>query len=732
MGRAADSSAVPELANALGDPSKLVQRAAAQALREIAIRRQTGMDVIAARLDSKDARTRWGALRIFNQHFRDLTNNEKVLAAIIRDVSDPAPQNRFQSAWALSRWYSWQNNNPSDRQQILNALIHRLGPDGPEMTVARRGLVEGLYTILDENTGYLQAWIKASAKPEDRARIEDGFEAVAAEQARIIAQALRTGNASVRDGLLLALWDFHVRHMTVPDKKSLFINLPATFTEYTAGVPDLHRPGYEYTPYRETANWKYDVRSPFQQVRIGNDSELIHFFHSSGSDLEAALVSVLTNAGTDTKINALKAGSTLAEAGGPRWATSALKLVFDPDADVRDTVRYVYEQGGRGILNFQNGQVDPQLRATILQILEAKNPAGLAVVLPMIARFEPDSAWAADNKLAGSVRSMLASSKPGDPHYPAMIEALAAFPSMLTDAELEKALNASLNGAIPDEQRSAILVILKTLLRNPSENHFGAMLAKLSPASRGILIDELNSRRYFQLFSARPAAAQGEDSRHYLNASFTDDELLRRSEIREAVITTLQSADPLRRAAALDLAGKRKVLATEPDVRREIAQLRNDPDPRIQRLATSLLAGKDLATAFKPEELAHLLDYTYFVQKVEPILAKVGGDGKACVVCHNSHAIFKLQPPATNGNFSEVASRDNFHYALRVINIAQPESSLILIKPTRPTDAAGDVNTYESTHNGGQRWPGNEASPEYQTILAWIRGAHLNANVAAK
>jgi hypothetical protein len=198
------------------------------------------------------------------------------------------------------------------------------------------------------------------------------------------------------------------------------------------------------------------------------------------------------------------------------------------------------------------------------------------------------------------------------------------------------------------------------------------------------------------------------------------------------VIAMLHSPDTQRRAAALDLAGQRKILADSPDVRHEIALLRTDSDPRIQRLASSLLAGKDLAQAFRPEELAQLLDYQFFVAKVEPILARTGSDGKACVICHNSHAIFKLQPPAQDGKFADTASHDNFTYALRVVNIARPESSLILIKPTRPSYAAGDVNTFESTHNGGQRWPGNEASPEYQTILAWIRGAHLNTNVASK
>jgi len=62
-----------------------------------------------------------------------------------------------------------------------------------------------------------------------------------------------------------------------------------------------------------------------------------------------------------------------------------------------------------------------------------------------------------------------------------------------------------------------------------------------------------------------------------------------------------------------------------------------------------------------------------------------------------------------------------------VVNVAEPEKSLLLIKPTRPTDSAGDVQDYLATHNGGQRWQGNEKSPEYQILLQWIRGSRTSS-----
>ena len=113
-------------------------------------------------------------------------------------------------------------------------------------------------------------------------------------------------------------------------------------------MPDLHRPGYEYPPYREAVDFKYDVHNSFFQTRIGNDSELIHFFKSSGPELEDALLDCLKGADESMKINVLKAGSTLSESGDARFTLAALNLSEDSSAEVRKTVRYVYEGGQRG------------------------------------------------------------------------------------------------------------------------------------------------------------------------------------------------------------------------------------------------------------------------------------------------------------------------------------------------------------------------------------------------
>ena len=149
------------------------------------------------------------------------------------------------------------------------------------------------------------------------------------DQAQVLAKVLREGTPLGREGILNALWDFHIRHYALPELKAdtVSIGLPAVLTKYVTGVPDLHRPGYEYSPYRETVDFKYDVRNGFFQTRIGNDSDLIHFFKSSGPELEDALLACLKDANDSMKIEVLKAGSTLSEAGDARFSLPEVKSI---------------------------------------------------------------------------------------------------------------------------------------------------------------------------------------------------------------------------------------------------------------------------------------------------------------------------------------------------------------------------------------------------------------------
>ncbi len=733
LGHMADPGSIGPLITALGDQSKMVQSTAAWALRMILSRRQDaaprGHALLATALRSPDARRRWGATRLFNQHFKYLTDDPVLLAALEERLNDPVPFVRFQAASGLWRWYYWKVDDHNERTGVLAALATRLNTETDPMV--RRGLHESIYDVLDENTGYMAAWIKTAATQEDKDRISKGYETVVRDQAVTLARVLSNSTALGREGILTALWDFHTRHMALPPVKenTVSIGLPDVFTKYVSGVTDLHRPGYEYPPYRETVNFKYDVHNGFYQTRVGNDSDLIHFFRSSGPELEEALIACLKGAGSSTKINVLKAGSTLSGAGDAKFAFAALKLTLDPDLEVRQTVRYVYENDQRGVLNLTAPAVpDPELVKTVVNILKQGTPEGQAVVLPLLSEVPEDSPWAHNPEVLAALRSLLEQS-PRPQNYAEVLNAASSFESLMQEGALRNRVLEGLKDTNPEVQRAAIRITLERFIDSPAtaplvETAFG----RLGSAERNILIEEVNNPKFMRRHAGVAGGALSQDQQYFLGSDYKykDPDFLAKPIVLQTVLASLTDPDANVRAAALDLLRKRNGIEKEPEFRAAMEKLKDDPNPRLRLISTNILAGKTLAEALKDVEPGTVLDYAYFVSKVEPILATPGPDGKACVMCHANHVIFKLKPPNQEGSFSSPDSRENYRYAMRVVDINDPQHSLILIKPTRPTDAGADVSDYYATHNGGQRWKGNESSWQYKTILEWIRGVRLD------
>jgi len=739
LGHMADPGAMPALVKGLGDPAKMVQVASAYAVRMVLSRRQSvapqGRAILAAALSSPNARTRWGAARVFNQHFRDLTGDTELLAALEHTLNDPVPYVRFEAAAGLWRWYYWQVDQPAVRRGTLEALATRLNTETDEMV--RRGLKESIYDLLDENTGYLSAWVKASSKDEDKDRINTGYEAVVRDQAQVLAKVLRTATPQGREGILTALWDFHIRHYALPALKSdtVSIGLPAVLTKYVTGVPELHRPGYEYPPYREAVDFKYDVHNGFFQTRIGNDSDLIHFFKSSGPELEDALLDCLKGADESMKINVLKAGSTLSESGDARFTLAALNLSEDSSADVRQTVRYVYEGGQRGVLNLETRAApDPNLVAKVVQILKHGNPDSQAVVLPLLAALPSGSVWEQQADVEGALRSML-DQYPQPMNFGQVLDAASSFSNLMREPALQKKVFDGLNSYMSDTQRAAVRISLEHFLSDPkTEPAVKSAFAGMNASGLRILMEEAGNPQFLKkrLGVSGGAVSQDQD---YLNghpAALKAREPLEYPIVVDTIMASLLNADANVSAAALDTLRKVKDVEKRPDFLAAMNQLQNSTNPRLKLIAASVLKGKNLSDALTDVQPGSLLDFRTFVTRIEPILARPGPDGKACVNCHASHVIFKLNPPNAEGKFSDQDSEDNYKSAMRVVDITEPANSLMLIKPTRPTDSAGDVGDYLATHNGGQRWHGNQSSDEYRTVLDWIRGGRTQTASAPK
>jgi hypothetical protein len=142
-----------------------------------------------------------------------------------------------------------------------------------------------------------------------------------------------------------------------------------------------------------------------------------------------------------------------------------------------------------------------------------------------------------------------------------------------------------------------------------------------------------------------------------------------------------------------------KVVLAKIDKMPDAADVAKVLKPPVRTAARPSTAGAAKGSSgVKPDE-------AFFRGYVEPILEKRGKDGYACVHCHSTHTLF-------NGTYST---------ALNVVDTANPENSLILRKPTSSSETEGIAGSTTLAHGGGVRF--TKDSPEYATILQWIKGA---------
>ena len=153
-------------------------------------------------------------------------------------------------------------------------------------------------------------------------------------------------------------------------------------------------------------------------------------------------------------------------------------------------------------------------------------------------------------------------------------------------------------------------------------------------------------------------------------------------------------------------------------VRDALAPLLSDSNFRVRQIAESIYTGETIRYRV---DISELLDYEFFKERVQPVFFQVGPDGKACVECHHNHGILKLAAPE-EGRFVEELSRANYRSALKVVDLQQPERSLILAKPVSTSATEGVVDSDSVSHGGAVRWLAKEESSQYHAILEWING----------
>ncbi len=255
LGRLAHAASIPLLTTLLGDDSKMVQRTAAWALRQIIARRGEGAAELERALASSDDRVRWGAARVFATHFSGLVDRV-ALEPLARLVNDPLPAIRTQALKGLWQWWYWDARRPS-RDRIENTILAAMAE--PQHPWVERNLREAVYNLADENVRYLyNNWIPLLANDAIRDRAIQGRLAVEAALAAKFARVLESGPDSQKKMLLAGLSDFHLRRAD------------------------------SYQPRPPTPGPR-----PPARARIGNDVEPAVFFGPSAERLARALAPLL-------------------------------------------------------------------------------------------------------------------------------------------------------------------------------------------------------------------------------------------------------------------------------------------------------------------------------------------------------------------------------------------------------------------------------------------------------
>jgi hypothetical protein len=255
LGRLGDPN--PILFNLLGDPSKMVERTAAWAVRQAYSRHSNtpSSDLLAAMTSAND-RTRWGAARIFSQHFSQLARHPEFEPALAKLASDPALSVQMMGIKGIWQFWFWTPDNQV-KSSIEDVLLARMKQ--PQPPWIESNLHDAIYNLADENIRYLyNNWVPLLGEPEDRDRAIQGRLAIEARLANKFSAVLDGGPDSEKKELLRFLTQFPLRR---------------------ADVYDL----------------SVDLRSPAPPVynRIGNDIEQIVFFGPSAERIAHSLSNLL-------------------------------------------------------------------------------------------------------------------------------------------------------------------------------------------------------------------------------------------------------------------------------------------------------------------------------------------------------------------------------------------------------------------------------------------------------
>jgi HEAT repeat protein len=682
LGRLEQADAANALARRLGDPSKVVWRASAWALRRLG-NSGHGLDAIHGALADRDPRVRRGAARIFAYQFYGMDERRDFAERLIALTEDRDLWARLQSARSLRQWFYRTSDNSLKRRIVENYLARMAQPD---LAVVRRNLSEGLYIMLDENLGGGVSLQKNIA--ELPAGLRDPIlEARKSIERDVLLEpvlaALREGNDLTRAAVLDSF------------DESFF-------------------------------KGRYYARQPEAMIDVGNDREFGFLYHPSITQLESVFSPLLqADLPARWRKRALELASFFRITSAtekPEIQMAILRRLGDPDAGVRAATRSIVANE----LDLTRIADDVDCIKLVAAALAATDDARQAV-MPAIGR---NKRLATRPEIASAIRNLVVH----DVGLPALLPVLKS--PVVHDTEIVSLLLHDWDKLSSAQRLDAIEAIFSRPAfldvaepREPVMQVLRRAIADRSAAVRDRTLRGVNALPAFWKGTGSTAillSALADDSpsirRMGLGLAATKTEFWNRPDVEEHLKRLLIDPDAQVRVAALATVEERGLVRTAPGLARRVKALETDPALKGRAMAILTAQGVNPAEV-KPDVhfgRPRLLGFSTFRRKVNAFFYRASEDGYACVKCHQNHTILRI----TEAGAGDAENGDlitNYTSALKVVNLGDPESSLLLRKPLSPQGQGGPdpASLTGMTHVGGPRWE-NTDHPAYKAILDWI------------
>jgi len=696
LGRLGQAESVAPLVKRLDDPSKIVWRASAWALRHLG-NQGLGVDSIKAALEDPNPRVRRGAARVFAYQFHGMDARLDLAARLIELSRDPDLWTRLQALRSLRQWF-YRTKDTAFARRIIDTYLARMAEYQPP--VVRQNLSEGLYIMLDENLGggvSLQkniAELPAAMRPRVlEARREFERDVLLSP----VLAALERGNDLQRAAVL---------------------------------------EGFDGSFFKG----RFYARQPEGMIDVGNDREF-GFLYQPNLDLLEGTFSRILTAGLpkEARRRSLQLAGffRIPERTRNKSIQSALlRSLADPDPEVQAAARSLVA----GSLDPTGAEDDPERIALLRSTLEG-TAADREAALRAIGRNER---LAARPELLATIRKLIARKEAA----PSLLPVL-HWPAV-SNSEVLSLLDQAWPRLTQPQRLEAIEVLFhrpalldRSEPSEPAMNLLRRAVTDPSPAVREQTLRSIGGLPV--LWSGRGVttllfSALADDTpglrRLGLTLGTSKPALWNRADAQEHLKRLLVDPDAQVRSLALSIVEQHRLIAAAggnpnaPALARRVKSLAADPALKARALAAIAAGGTDPGSVIPDVSLSRsrILSFSTFRRKVNPIFYQAGEDRHACADCHANHTILQIAEADRARGFTGDQLMINYNSALKVVNLGEPEASLILRKPRSPQGQGGAEPSSPTglTHVGGPRWESTE-HPAYRAILDWIREASLAA-----